>query len=129
MVKVFDYAGNEIKEGGDFCCITVIKRHPRFGYCIAGAIDYFDEQKPDEECFEPQEYHKVIVREETMNELGYSIVEKCECYTFECYNTIASLQGMWMTNNTILTIKGISDTKEYYESWKKKEKFVPHNIQ
>lgn len=129
MKQVFDYAGNEIKEGDEFCCITVIKKHPRFGYCIAGAIDYFDEQKPDEECWEPQEYHKVIVREETMKELGYLIIEKWEEYTFSFYNTIETLQAMWITNCTILAIKRISDTKEYYKSWKKRKNFAPPNIQ
>lgn len=104
-----DWMGNEIKEGDEVCLIQVIQSYPRVGIALAGEITWQD-QKPDEECWEKGRYHKL-----KMGELGlYYEWSKGNYHFIELLSML-----MWsVSEKTIIAIKEISDKKELYEAKK-----------
>lgn len=124
--KITDWIGNEVMEGQEICLIQ-FKRIAYFGnvsFLIpngnGGHTEIKSDKPPkeDEDCWEVGEYRKVYL----LQGLPYISV-KVGKYTFE--------QPLTMMVNfdidkrtTILAIKGISDNKEYYELWKKKNNHV-----
>lgn len=125
MTPITDWKGNEIKEGMEVTIILVVKRDYMHNFVIwmpKGDKGYDeirgkDKPDPDENCWEPGEYLKVI------NENGIlgcrrtvRVWERNENNTdWDTANVFMSLQMMLPSFNTcIIAIKGISDKEDEY---------------
>lgn len=112
MIKHFDYAGNEINEGQEIFIVTTIKRTPQWGYFVPSRdTNFISEKVPDEECWELSAPIKLDFN------LGFWVEGK-SCKT---YNTLDILKAYMLDDSNLIAIKGISDTKEYYDLWKQKQ--------
>lgn len=102
---ITDWKGNEVKEGDEICIIRRIRR-PFFtnvSWLIPDGMGKFQEIKgsdpePAKECWEVGDYTKV--------EPGFMCTTKEGDTTYKCH---ISLLTMFMTDDFVLAIKGLSD--------------------